>query len=132
LVTKTGSGNMSSVVEYEYDLAPANGIGKLNMITGSTTLYNDFTYEYEYNADGRMAHKTETIGTEVFESFFTYDPLGRPTGEIYPEGYEVSMHYNAAGYLEEVYDETHSKRIWTCDAMNERMQITRFISGNDL
>jgi len=50
----------------------------------------------------------------------------------YPSGFAVTYNYNNYHYLSEVNRADNQAMIWKAEAMNERLQVEQFRSGNNL
>lgn len=58
--------------------------------------------EYSYDARGRvaLARRSFAGSADVYDLRMTYDPDGRITNLVYPDGHEVSYNYNTRGLVE--------------------------------
>jgi len=123
---------------YTYD-NKTNGIGMLGTVSGTGTFTT--TCNYEYNAQGLLASKTENLGADgTYTHSYEYDEWNRLKKETYPgsstpNAFATGMEYNSNGYLEKIRDANASiatPPIWQCNEMNERGKITNASSGNGL
>jgi RHS repeat-associated protein len=95
LTGKTYSGGgvdcSGSYVEYTYTGGYRTG---MTDESGSTA--------WAYDARGQMIEENKVIGGSSFTTRFTYDAMGRLQTLTYPDGEEVTNHYDSAGYLDEI------------------------------
>lgn len=78
---------------FQYDQG-ANGIGRLTQMTDPAG-----TTSWTYNAQGRVASKTQIVGGVTQSLLYGYDTAGRLTSLTYPSGKVVSYGYNAQGQI---------------------------------
>jgi RHS repeat-associated protein len=60
-------------------------------------------FDYTYNSLGLREWETETIGSVVLQTRYTYDLWGRPKHITYPTGNVISHDYNAFGSLYQIF-----------------------------
>lgn len=86
------AGVIESTHSYVWDTAP-NGMGRLaSLDTGDVAL------DYAYDTAGRVATKTQTVGSSFLSVRYEYDPgTGHLLGIQYPSGRYLDLTYDAAG-----------------------------------
>jgi RHS repeat-associated protein/uncharacterized repeat protein (TIGR01451 family) len=85
--------NTGFVVSYGYD-AGANGLGRRTSLTDASGATS-----WSYDARGRVANETKTIGTNTFVTGHSYRSDDRPATLTYPDGEALTYGYDAAGQL---------------------------------
>jgi RHS repeat-associated protein len=88
-VTYHGSGG---TVTYTYD---ADG-NKLSMVNPSAT------ERYSYDAMGRLTNQTQYVGGVKYQTLYSYDKASNVLSITYPDGYVLSMTYDALNRLKTV------------------------------
>ncbi|MCB0429861.1 MAG: VCBS repeat-containing protein [Flavobacteriales bacterium] len=120
--TETGPDGTTT---YTYD-NKTNGKGLLGTVAG----INGINAEYAYDNKSRLSSRTEqNVDGRNFTFTYAYDNLNRVTQKTFPGGFGVYHIYNSNGYLHRVTT-LGDNPIWTCNAMNERLQVTSSTQGN--
>jgi RHS repeat-associated protein len=76
------------LITYEYDVGP-NALGRLSRISDSTG-----STSWTYNNFGEVTTKTQTIGSIILATNYTYDAQGRLVVMTLPSGKVVRFSYN--------------------------------------
>jgi|GEM_PF-5922421 len=99
-VTPAGGG-AAETWGWQYDTSPTKGVGKIHIETG----LDGYRKEYLYDSLGRSSQITETIAGYDYDTSTTYDTFGRVQNLNYPDGFQVTNHYDATNHgLERVTD----------------------------
>jgi YD repeat-containing protein len=83
-------------VAYLYD-QDTNAIGQLSKVTDASG-----TIQYAYDAFGRLAFETRTIGGTAYVTSYRYDAAGRMSGMTYPSGRSIGYVRDAQGRIEQI------------------------------
>ena len=124
LVRRTES---EGVTAWVYDAASA-GKGRLAQVSGP----GGYLRTHAYDAHGRPASETVTVGGERFTGSRTYDSAGRIATLTYPKsGLVVRHEYTATGYLEKVRKNASCGTVyWTAQTVNAEGQVEELRLGN--
>ena len=90
--------NNTPAVNYTYDPAIANGVGRLSSVSSSISTY---AYE-EYDAFGRPTRASQTLYGQPNRTYvmtYAYDLAGHTTSMTYPSNRSVNYNYDLAGRL---------------------------------
>lgn len=85
---------------------------------------------FRYDAKGRIASVSDSIGNVKDSTIYAYDGLGRLSTITHPSGIVETRHYNGQGYQD--YIHAGSNTLWKINSLNTRMQITSATYGNSL
>ena len=83
----------NTTVAYLYDQG-LNGVGQLSKITDVSG-----TIEFGYDAFGRIATETRTMGGATYTTGYRYDDTGRLSGMRYPTGRDIEFVRDALGRI---------------------------------
>jgi RHS repeat-associated protein len=120
------------VVTYRYDEPHA---GSFNTGHVTTLIDSAGTATSDYDAAGRVTRETRTVDGVTYSSLRAYDPAGRLSGLVYPDGdvvgddprtsgVEPGLGYDAAGQLRSVAD------MVTSAAYDAAGEVTHVVNGN--
>jgi RHS repeat-associated protein len=108
-----------------YDTA-TNGIGKL----ASASTDSGYARSHSYDALGRASQVTYTINGINHNIGTGYDAASRINAVTYPTGFAVAYTYNAYGYQAQLTNAATSQALWTADARDAELHLTRQTAGN--
>lgn len=110
---------------WTYDSQP-NGVGKLAAAATSAGYHR----VHNYDLLGRPSQTHLTIDGAVYAFERSYDALGHLSGVTYPSGMAVSYSYNSLGYLAAIADSAANVPLWSVDASDAALRLTRETFGN--
>jgi RHS repeat-associated protein len=133
-MTYDGLGRLTSrsetegLASWQYDDVGSSGaINKLSAVSAP----GGFGESYQYNGLVQLVQVNTTIGTESFQTGYTYDGNSRVSQIAYPgPALTIQNAYDAAGYLLEVTDAATRGSYWKAVARNAAGTLTKAILGN--
>lgn len=93
------------------------------------------TYQrtFTYNSLGQVSAVAIKADGTTYTYSLGYDSTsGRLNTVTYPSGFVAQYDYNAYGYLADIKDQTHSTTVWTANARNAELQLTKVTAGNGI
>jgi RHS repeat-associated protein len=119
-VTKVAS-STSSYVQTRYEIG-SNNIEALSTESVSTV--------FSYDSANRIRSRNDTVGTEVFNSIFTYDVNGNVAKVTYPSGREVSYEYDSERRIQRVFELEASRDYATGISYHPTGVLEGYVAGN--
>jgi RHS repeat-associated protein len=113
-ITYTGetSPTQTPAVTYTYDQAHTGfyNIDRLTSVSTASTSNAPATIQaYDYDIMGRVKSHSQTVGSNVYSTSYSYNVAGWLTSETYPSGKVVSYSYDEDARLSTVKDTTNQQ-----------------------